>query len=114
MAQATHKITVSDPIHKARSSSTEIEHPYKGTIGPSSALAGGIYNSRSFSRATSGRRSLSRASRNRNRDAPDAEEGDEWIRDDGHKKQVFHGWNLIWYIGTLLALDTYPTPRRIC
>ncbi|KAK3382699.1 potassium transporter-domain-containing protein [Lasiosphaeria ovina] len=60
-----------------------------------SALAGGIYHTRSISRASLDRRSVSRISRDRRADH-DVEEGDDWRNIDGKKKQIFRGKTLLW------------------
>ncbi|KAI1335597.1 potassium transporter-domain-containing protein [Xylariaceae sp. FL0016] len=60
---------------------------------------GGIYHTRSLSR---GRRhgergrSASRSSQDRSEQTADLEDGDDWHRDGGRKKQVFKGTTLLW------------------
>lgn len=61
------------------------------------SLAGGIYHTRSISRASFDR-SASRVSHDRRTEtaAHDIEEGDEWREGHGKKKQIFGGWKLLW------------------
>jgi len=64
--------------------------------GSSTGNAGGIYYGRVLSRVASDRRS---ASRSRTRESTaDVEEGGDWRRDDGKKKQVFKGKTLLWLV----------------
>lgn len=60
---------------------------------------GGIYHTRSLSRSgrPRGRRTASRASHERRSEHLDVEDEDDWLRDDGRKKQVFKGTALLWY-----------------
>ena len=98
---ANPKITIADEeLHKIRSASTEIEHPFGGA-GSSSGVAGGIYHARAVSYGPLGRRSsLSRVSSAdpRLQTGAEAEEGGDWNRDSGRKKQVFKGRTLLWYV----------------
>jgi KUP system potassium uptake protein len=67
------------------------------TVKPeTSARAGGVYDVRSFSRtrASSARRSGSQDRRSGH--TGDVEDGEDWRRDDGRKKQVFKGTTLLW------------------
>ncbi|KAK0730943.1 potassium uptake protein [Lasiosphaeris hirsuta] len=61
------------------------------------SLAGGIYHTRSISRASFDR-SASRVSHDRRTEttAHDIEEGDEWRQGHEKRKQVFSGWKLLW------------------
>ncbi|KAI0176010.1 potassium transporter [Hypoxylon sp. FL1284] len=58
----------------------------------------GIYDTRSLSRARrpGSRRTASRGSHERRSAHLDVEDEDDWLRDDGRKKQVFSGTTLIW------------------
>ncbi|KAK3935829.1 potassium transporter [Diplogelasinospora grovesii] len=82
-------------------------HPVRSTArsdapGPSPyALAGGIYHTRSISRASFDRplrRSASRVSHDRRTEfsAADVEEGDDWRDGQEKKKQIFSGTTLLW------------------
>jgi hypothetical protein len=66
-----------------------------------SAQAGGVYHTRRLSRSRSRTPfpDLERSSGDLRREfsQSNAEEGDEWRRDDGPKKQVFRGPTLLWY-----------------
>jgi KUP system potassium uptake protein len=55
--------------------------------GPESSYAGGIYHTRSISRASFDRRSH----------VTDVEDGDDWQHGLGRTKQVFRGKTLFWY-----------------
>ncbi|KAI0890133.1 potassium transporter [Annulohypoxylon maeteangense] len=74
------------------------------TIKPSDSSAGGgtdlggVYHTRSLSRSRGPglRRTTSRASRDRRSDHLEVEEEDDWLQDDGRKKQVFKGSALLW------------------
>ncbi|KAI0378085.1 potassium transporter [Hypomontagnella monticulosa] len=59
---------------------------------------GGIYHTRSLSRSgrPRSRRTASRASHERRSEHLDVEDEDDWLRDDGRKKQVFKGTALLW------------------
>ncbi|KAI1779527.1 potassium transporter [Hypoxylon cercidicola] len=59
---------------------------------------GGIYHTRSLSRTRrpGSRRTASRASHERRSEHLDVEDDDDWLRDDGRKKQVFKGTTLLW------------------
>jgi hypothetical protein len=101
MATPTPKIKIDDDgLRKVRSSSTEIERPFGGTVASSSGIAGGIYHARTVSYVPAARRSsLSRvvSSTAQPETAADTEDGGEWNRDSGRKKQVFRGTTLLWY-----------------
>jgi KUP system potassium uptake protein len=77
-------ITIQEEPHPAKVDPDGIR-PARGE----SQFAGGIYNSRSISKASFDRRSRS--------DAADVEEGDNWQTDE-RKKQVFSGKTLMWYV----------------
>ncbi|KAI1756485.1 potassium uptake protein [Xylaria castorea] len=72
-------------------------HPIKPERSEPASL-GGVYNTRSLSRTrrpSEGRRSTSQDGRGE--EPGDVEDGnDEWLRDDGRKKQVFKGTTLLW------------------
>ncbi|KAI8958455.1 potassium transporter [Daldinia sp. FL1419] len=59
---------------------------------------GGVYRTRSLSqsRGPGRRRTASRASHERRSEHLDVEDEDDWLRDDGRKKQVFKGTALLW------------------
>jgi len=80
------------------------EHPIKPDW-PGRAGLGGVYNARSLSRSRKhgDRRSASRTSQDgRSEETGDVEDGDdEWLRNDGRKKQVFKGTTLLWYCSSL-------------
>ncbi|KAI1764527.1 potassium transporter [Hypoxylon sp. FL1150] len=59
---------------------------------------GGVYRTRSLTRVRTpgSRRTASRASHERRSDHLDVEDEDDWLRDDGRKKQVFRGTTLLW------------------
>ncbi|KAI4868647.1 potassium transporter [Hypoxylon rubiginosum] len=59
---------------------------------------GGIYHARNLSRTRRpGSRTASRASHERRSEHLNVEDdGDDWLRDDGRKKQVFKGTTLLW------------------
>lgn len=59
---------------------------------------GGIYHTRSLSRThrAGSRRTTSRSSQEQRSAHLDVEDEDDWIRDDGRKKQVFKGTTLLW------------------
>ncbi|XDG10132.1 hypothetical protein ABKA04_009747 [Annulohypoxylon sp. FPYF3050] len=59
---------------------------------------GGVYHTRSLSRSRGPgiRRTASRASRDRRSDHLEVEDEDDWLQDDGRKKQVFKGSALLW------------------
>jgi KUP system potassium uptake protein len=59
-----------------------------------SAYAGGIYHTRSISRASFDRRSQ----------VTDGEDGDDWQTGLGRTKQVFRGKTLLWYVVVYLCL----------
>lgn len=62
--------------------------------GSGTGTAGGVYFGRELSRTGAGHRSISRS---RTRDSNvDIEEGGDWRRDDGRRKQVFRGKTLLW------------------
>ncbi|KAK3393350.1 potassium transporter-domain-containing protein [Podospora didyma] len=70
----------------------------RSTARADAGLAGGIYHTRSISRASFDRRSVGRLSRDHRRyEQQDVEEGDDW-RGNNHakKKQVFSGTTLLW------------------
>ena len=95
---ATSQIKIEDSLEKIRSGSTLDEQsawhrPDKGT---STGLAGGVYYGRTLSRIASDRRSISRSGSHE--PGVDVEEGDDWRRDDGRKKQVFSGKTLLWSV----------------
>lgn len=71
---------------------------------------GGIYHTRSLSRThrAGSRRTTSRSSQEQRSAHLDVEDEDDWIRDDGRKKQVFKGTTLLWY-RTKFSFD-----RRAC
>lgn len=64
---------------------------------------GGIYHARNLSRTRRpGSRTASRASHERRSEHLNVEDdGDDWLRDDGRKKQVFKGTTLLWYRSSL-------------
>ncbi|KAI0442257.1 potassium uptake protein [Xylaria telfairii] len=72
-------------------------HPIKPERSEPASL-GGVYNTRSFSRprrASDARRSASQD--RRSEEAGEVEDGnDEWLREDGKRKQIFKGTNLLW------------------
>lgn len=72
-------------------------HPIKPDR-PEPASLGGVYNTRSLSRPrrpSDARRSASQD--RRSEEAGDVDDGnDEWLREDGKKKQVFKGTALLW------------------
>ncbi|KAK0624841.1 potassium transporter-domain-containing protein [Bombardia bombarda] len=84
-----------DPNDKAHGHSTGISIRPGAGDEPRAGMAGGIYHTRSISRASFDRRSVNRLSTDPHVDR-DVEEGDEWR--DGHekKKQVFRGRTLLW------------------
>ncbi|KAI0854295.1 potassium transporter [Daldinia vernicosa] len=59
---------------------------------------GGVYRTRSLSqsRGPGRRRTASRASHERRSEHLDVEDEDDWLQDDGRKKQVFKGTALLW------------------
>ncbi|KAI1480268.1 potassium transporter [Daldinia eschscholtzii] len=59
---------------------------------------GGVYRTRSLSRSRgpARRRTASRASHERRSEHLDVEDEDDWLQDDGRKKQVFKGTALLW------------------
>ncbi|KAI1799447.1 potassium transporter [Daldinia bambusicola] len=59
---------------------------------------GGVYRTRSLSRSRgpARRRTASRASHERRSEHLDIEDEDDWLQDDGRKKQVFKGTALLW------------------
>ncbi|KAF3061745.1 Potassium transporter 5 [Daldinia childiae] len=58
---------------------------------------GGVYRTRSLSQSRAGRRrTASRPSHERRSEHLDIEDEDDWLRDDGRKKQVFKGTALLW------------------
>ncbi|KAH6894750.1 potassium uptake protein [Thelonectria olida] len=93
---ATPKIKIEDNLGKIGSDSTFDEQAawQRSDIGPSTGIAGGIYYSRNLSRVVTDRRSIS-CSRTHESNV-DVEEGDDWRRDDGRKKQIFRGKTLAW------------------
>lgn len=60
---------------------------------------GGVYRTRSLSQSQGlgRRRTASRASHERRSEHLDVEDEDDWLQDDGRKKQVFKGTALLWY-----------------
>lgn len=64
---------------------------------------GGIYHSRNFSRPRRSR-SNTHGSHDRRSDHLDVEDEDDWLRDDGRKKQVFKGAQLLWYHNSYCSL----------
>ena len=56
--------------------------------GAESSYAGGVYHTRSISRASFDRRSH----------VTDVEDGDDWQHGLGRTKQVFRGKTLLWYV----------------
>ncbi|KAI0898158.1 potassium transporter [Annulohypoxylon nitens] len=66
--------------------------------GGGGADLGGVYHTRSLSRSRGPgiRRTASRASRDRRSDHLEVEDEDDWLQDDGRKKQVFKGSALLW------------------
>ncbi|KAH7015928.1 potassium uptake protein [Ilyonectria destructans] len=93
---ATPQIKIEDNLEKIRSASTLDEQSawQRPDIGPSTGIAGGIYYGRNLSRVVTDRRSISRSRTHESN--VDVEEGDDWRRDDGRKKQVFGGKTLLW------------------
>lgn len=94
------KIKIEDGVHQIRTGSTIDEQStwQRPDIGPSTGIAGGIYYGRRLSRSTNDRRSISRSRANESK--PDIEAGDNWLRNDGRKKQVFKGRTLLWSVST--------------
>ncbi|KAI1637957.1 potassium uptake protein [Biscogniauxia mediterranea] len=72
-------------------------HPIK-PVTSGRVNVGGVYHTRSLSRSRlPGERSLSRSSpEGKGEQAGDVEDGEDWHRDDGRKKQVFKGSALLW------------------
>lgn len=70
---------------------------------------GGVYHTRSLSRSRGPgiRRTASRASRDRRSDHLEVEDEDDWLQDDGRKKQVFKGSALLWYRSSRLIAELY-------
>ncbi|KAH7146962.1 potassium uptake protein [Dactylonectria estremocensis] len=93
---ATTQIKIEDSLEKIRSGSTLDGQSawQRPDIGPSTGIAGGIYYARNLSRVSTHRRSISRSRTHESQ--ADVEEGDDWRRDDGKKKQVFGGKTLLW------------------
>ncbi len=94
---ATIKIA-ENPLARIRS---EQSAHSTGVAQPGSS-AGGIYHARSVSRASLGRRSISRGPQDQTNatalSGNDVEEGDDWRDDQVRKKQIFHGTTLLWYV----------------
>lgn len=94
---ATIKIE-ENPIARIRS---EQSGHSTGVAQPSSS-AGGIYHTRSVSRASLGRQSISQGPHDQSSatavSGNDVEEGDNWRDDHVRKKQVFRGTTLLWYV----------------
>ncbi|KAK1758277.1 potassium transporter-domain-containing protein [Echria macrotheca] len=86
--QASIKIA-DDALHRVRSAPA---------AGQSTGIAGGIYHTRDISRASFDGRSSRRLSSSdaRTEGTQDVEEGDDWRRGHEKKKQIFHGWQLLW------------------
>lgn len=82
---ANPTITIQEEPHPPKSDPDGIR-PSRGE----SSFAGGIYNTRSISKASFDRRSRS--------DAVDVEEGDDNWQTDERRKQVFRGKTLIWHV----------------
>ncbi|KAI2468761.1 potassium transporter [Annulohypoxylon bovei var. microspora] len=87
---ATPKITI------AADDDTSIKHSDSSAGG--AIDLGGVFHTRSLSRSRGPglRRTASRASRDRRSDHLEVEEEDDWLQDDGRKKQVFKGSALLW------------------
>ncbi|OIW34650.1 potassium transporter [Coniochaeta ligniaria NRRL 30616] len=82
MASATGPtIKIQEELHPVRSATAGLRSP-----GAESAYAGGIYHTRSISRASFDRRSH----------ITDVEDGDDWQHGLGRTKQEFHGKTLFW------------------
>ncbi|CAM1508541.1 Fc.00g053890.m01.CDS01 [Cosmosporella sp. VM-42] len=92
---ATPQIKIEDNLEKIRSCSADEQSAWqRPDIGPSTSIAGGVYYGRTLSRIASDRPSISRSGTHET--GADIEEGDDWRRDDGRKKQVFGGKTLLW------------------
>jgi hypothetical protein len=96
-ATATIRIA-ENPIARIRSEQSS----HSTGVAPAISYAGGIYHTRSISRASVSRRSLSRGPHDRSSataaSGNDVEEGDNWRDDQVKKKQVFRGTTLLWYV----------------
>ncbi|KAK3694429.1 potassium transporter-domain-containing protein [Podospora appendiculata] len=97
--QPTIKIA-EDALHPVRSESSYTTGFRPSVRADTQRIAGGIYNTRSLSRASFDRRSASRLSHDRRTETShathDVEEGDDWRAGDGKKKQIFRGRTLLW------------------
>ncbi|KAI1384963.1 potassium transporter [Hypoxylon trugodes] len=82
---ATPKITIA----------TDDDLSIKPADSSSAPNLGGVFHTRSLSRPRS-RRTNSRPSHERRSEHLDVEDEDDWLRDDGRKKQVFKGTALLW------------------
>lgn len=81
----------------ARSTGISFGPDLRGDIGPSQA--GGIYNTRSITRASFDRRTagdISQENGGPSNSSDDVEEGDDWRDKHGKTKQVFKGTTLLW------------------
>ncbi|KAK4647928.1 uncharacterized protein QC761_105700 [Podospora bellae-mahoneyi] len=81
----------------ARSTGISFGPDLRGDIGPSQA--GGIYNTRSITRASFDRRTagdISQENGGPSNSSGDVEEGDDWRDKHGKTKQVFKGTTLLW------------------
>ncbi|VBB71956.1 Putative potassium transporter related to N. crassa HAK-1 [Podospora comata] len=81
----------------ARSTGISFGPDLRGDIGPSQA--GGIYNTRSITRASFDRRTagdISQENGGPSNSSDDVEEGDDWRDKHGKTKQVFKGTALLW------------------
>ncbi|KAL2021373.1 hypothetical protein VTK56DRAFT_7238 [Thermocarpiscus australiensis] len=108
-APATIKIA-EDSLPRVSGSSESRGHSTALELPPRNAgMAGGIYHTRSISRALFDRRSGGDISRDPEvvptHSACDVEEGDDWRGEHVKKKQVFRGATLLWFI-SLWVLST--------
>lgn len=92
MATTDTAIKIADDLRPVRSESSG----YRPTRADVSSLAGGIFNTRSLSRASFDRRS------DRTEFSHGDEEGDEWQHGHQKKKQVFKGRTLLLFVSPAL------------
>ncbi|SPO02054.1 probable HAK-1 potassium transporter [Cephalotrichum gorgonifer] len=86
------KVKIEDDLET--STSVSVTGKRGPDIGSSSGIAGGVYFGRDLAHTSTVRRNISRT---RTHDSnPDVEEGEDWRRDDGKRKQVFRGKTLLW------------------
>ena len=86
---STANIKIKDPTITPLSSTSQ--RPDKAST---TGSAGGIYYGRHLTRTGAAHRSIS-GSRARDSNV-DVEEGGDWRRDDGRRRQVFRGKTLLW------------------